>query len=141
MNKLDHVYMQMAHDFSIISKALRKRVGAILVTQQGVILSGVNGTPHGCDNACETVLGDGTLVTKPEVLHAEINAILKSAKEGVSVVNSTIYLTLSPCLPCAAMLIQAGVYRVVYDEEYRCKDGIEYLKKYGMIVEQIERND
>lgn len=126
----DEVYMKMAEAMSTLSKAKRKKVGAVLVTKNGVVLTGCNGTASGSDNACEDSEGN----TKPEVLHAELNCILKAAKEGVSVLDSTLYVTLSPCLQCAAMLVQAGVKQVTYKELYRCTKGIKFLKENGIKV-------
>lgn len=119
----DDVYMKMAEAMSTLSKANRKKVGAVLVTKNGVVLTGCNGTASGSDNTCEDSEGN----TKPEVLHAELNCILKAAKEGVSVLDSTLYVTLSPCLQCAAMLVQAGVKEVRFKELYRCDKGLRYL--------------
>lgn len=137
---LDSTYMGTAILHSKLSKALRKAVGAVLVTPRGVTLTGFNGTPTGLSNQCEEVVWGADeagwdmpeLVTKPEVIHAELNCILKAAKEGVSVEGSTIYVTLSPCIPCAAMLIQAGIKEVVYLEAYRLTDGLDLLKSAGV---------
>ena len=140
--------MQTAEAFAQLSKAQRKKVGAILVTNQGVVIPGVNGTPSGTDNTCEDTVKvygedeDGEyiaykLVTKPEVLHGELNCILKCAKEGVSCLDAVLYTTLSPCLPCSAMLKQAGVKKVFYQEEYRDNSGILYLQNNGVIIERI----
>lgn len=141
--KFDNTYMQMAQSIALHSKAIRKKVGAILVTNHGVVLPGYNGTPAGMDNSCEISKGwsdqDYTeiLVTKPEVIHAELNCILKAAKEGVSVVDSVVYVTLAPCVQCAAMMIQSGVKRVVFGEQYRDNSGILLLKTAGVAVEQL----
>ena len=148
MNQQDLIYMQTAEAFSLLSKAERKKVGAILVTNQGVVIPGVNGTPSGTSNVCEDavkVLDEDKnvpyvsyeLVTKPETIHAELNSILKCAKEGVSCLDAVLYTTLSPCLPCSAMLKQAGVKKVFYREEYRDKSAIQYLINNGVIVEKI----
>lgn len=133
---LDQCYMQTALLHSKLSKAQRAKVGACLVTKQGVCLTGFNGTYSGADNCCEDVV-DGALVSKLEVLHAENNCLLKAAREGVSVLGSTVYITLSPCVACSAMLIQAGVERVVYLEDYRCSKGLQLLKEAGIIVHQL----
>lgn len=141
--KFDNTYMQMARTISVHSKALRKQVGACLVTKHGVVIPAYNGTPSGMDNSCEKIAGydhntkQYVLVTKPEVIHAELNCILKAAKEGVSVVDSVVYVTLSPCVQCAAMMIQSGVKRVVFGEHYRDNSGILLLKTAGVAVEQI----
>jgi dCMP deaminase len=130
------IYMRNAYSFSELSKAIRTKVGAVLVTNNGVVLPGVNGTPSGTDNCCENTTRLG-LVTKPEVIHAELNCILKAAKEGVCVLNSTLFVTLSPCLSCAAMLKQAGVTKVYYSEQYRVLDGVDYLRNNQVHVEQL----
>ena len=141
--KFDSTYMQMAQSIALHSKAVRKKVGAILVTNHGIVLPGYNGTPSGMDNNCEEDKGydeltqSQILVTKPEVIHAELNCILKAAKEGVSVVDSVVYVTLSPCVQCSAMMIQSGVNRIVFGEQYRDNSGILLLKTAGVAVEQL----
>jgi dCMP deaminase len=136
----DDVYMGTALLHAKKSKAVRAKVGAVLVTKTGIIIPGYNGTPSGTDNACEDQVReeDGiVLVTKPEVLHAELNTIMKAAREGVSVLGSTVYVTLSPCLPCSAMLLQAGISRLIYKDKYRDNSGVEYLQKYGIECRQM----
>jgi dCMP deaminase len=138
---LDLAYMNMAYAAAALSKARRRRVGAILVTPSEGRFEGVNGTPSGFDNNCEAEIEDfeptfasgGTppnswasisqkkvirLITKPEVLHAESNAIMKVARSHASSIGGTMYCTLEPCLECAKLIIQAGIVRVVYSEEY-----------------------
>ena len=122
--KLDRCYMNCAVEYSKLSHAKRNKVGAVLVTKSGVVLGGVNGLPKQLGNTLEE---NGA--TKPEVIHAELNCILKAAKEGVSVVGSTLYTTLAPCSSCASMLLAAGVDRVVYKEKYRISSGLEILKE------------
>lgn len=134
MKPIDSVYMQTAILHSGLSKARRKSVGAVLVTNQGVVLTGYNGTPSGYDNSCEDILSDGSLVSKNSVIHAELNCILKAAREGVSVLESTVYVTLSPCVACAAMLAQSGVKKLVYLEEYRDSSGILLLNDCNVEV-------
>lgn len=143
--QLDETYMGTALLHARLSKAKRAQVGAVLVTSQGVTLTGYNGTPTGLSNACEVevrtqVPGQttGTLITKPEVIHAELNCILKAAREGVSCIGATMYVTLSPCVPCAAMMIQAGVKRLVYKEMYRDQGGINLLRDATIDVELYE---
>lgn len=150
--ELDACYMQCAEAHAALSKADRKKVGAVLITNTGIVVPGYNGTPAGTDNTCEHIpfvlpqlLMDGTdtsvqaaPVTKPEVIHAELNCILKAAKEGVSVEGSKIYITLSPCMPCAAMLLQAGVTEVIYKETYRALDGVQYLLDNRVQVRKVE---
>lgn len=132
----DTVYMQVAQANAALSKAVRAKVGAVLVTQHGVILSGYNGTPTGLDNRCEYRDING-LITKPEVVHAELNAVLKAAKEGVSCYGATIYVTLAPCVSCSAMLINAGITRLVYKQKYRDMQGVNLLINAGVIVEEF----
>jgi dCMP deaminase len=144
--ELDDTYMGTAILHSKLSKAMRSKVGACLVTQDGVTLTGYNGTPTGMDNVCETEINHGfnplinnndiELVTKPEVLHAELNCILKAAREGVSCKNATVYVTMSPCVQCAAMMVNIGIKRLVYKEQYRDTAGINLLLKAGINAEQ-----
>ena len=134
----DVVYMKMAMNLASLSYAERKKVGAIIISENDqIIAQGYNGTPHGFNNCCEDKLDNGELVTKDEVLHAESNAIAKCARYCTSTVNSTLYVTLSPCINCAKLIIQAEIKRVVYLEDYRCNDGLNLLRKAGVIVEKI----
>ena len=135
--ELDNCYMSVAFAHAKLSKGIRAKVGAALVTESGVILAGYNGLAPSGSNELEYTTEDGQLITKPEVIHAELNCILKAAKEGVSILDSTIYITLSPCLVCSEMLVAAGVKRVVYYKEYKCTKGIDNLKKHDIIVERI----
>lgn len=139
--KLYKSYMQCALAFSQQSYAVRKKVGAVAVTPQDVMIYSWNGTAIGDDNNCENVLENGELVTKDEVLHAESNIVAKAAREGVTLKGSTVFVTLSPCVACSKMLFQAGVERVVYLEEYRDTSGIEYLRNHKVIVEKMEENN
>jgi len=175
---LDQAYMKMAYAAAELSRAERRKVGAILVTPNEGRFEGVNGTPAGFDNTCEDVeyfaqsssgaitdpkwirencfkLADGRwrtkdgryfktqLVTKPEVLHAESNAIMKVARSHASSVGGTMYCTLAPCLECAKLIIQAGIIRVVYGEEYpypghlgqKRPVGLALLEKAGIVVD------
>lgn len=138
------LYMSVAIGYSKLSKAVRAQVGACLVTEQGVVLGGVNGMPSGGSNECENI-GDYNhliktveLVTKQEVIHAETNAVLKAAREGVSCMNSTVYVTLSPCVQCSAMLINAGIRKLIYKDEYRDTSGVQLLQQHGVIVEKYQ---
>lgn len=137
--QLDETYMGTALLHARLSKAKRAQVGAVLVTSQGVTLTGYNGTPRGLPNECEDTHWDANhgdyLVTKPEVIHSELNCILKAAREGVSCIGATMYVTLSPCVPCAAMMIQAGVKRLVYKDLYRDQGGTDLLQRAGILVE------
>lgn len=143
-SQLDDVYMGTAILHSRLSKAKRAQVGAVLVTNHGVTLTGYNGTPSGLPNECETVHWDSNhelkhLITKPEVIHAELNCIMKAAREGVSCIGATVYVTLSPCVQCSAMLIQAGVKRVVYHQLYRDAFGIALLQDAGVVVQSYDQ--
>ena len=139
--QLDKVYMQNAVNMATLSHAIRKKVGCVLVTPENLQIGAYNGQPSGWDNVCEdthTTEAFEYLVTKNTVIHAELNTILHAARQGVSVKGSTIYISLSPCSACSAMIAQAGIKRVVYKEEYRDVSGINLLKENGIIVEQIK---
>lgn len=130
--------MQVAESFAKLSKCTRAKVGAILVTSNGVLLPGVNGGVAGGSNDCEnTNAVTGELTTKVTTLHAEQNCILKAAREGVSTISSTLYVTLSPCLSCSAQLIAAGVKHVYYSQNYRDTTGIDYLRSNKVYVDRI----
>jgi len=142
--ELDQCYMEVALAHSVLSKAKRKQVGACLVTKTGIIVPGVNGLSSGGSNELEYSEWSGnpndqehTLVTKAQVIHAELSCILKCAKEQVSTLGCKIYVTLSPCLICSEMLIQSGVSEVIYLEEYRDVSGVDNLKNRSIIVRQI----
>ena len=115
--QLDKTYLAMADVWGQLSKARRKKVGCLIVKNGHIISDGYNGTPAGYDNDCEYETRFG-YETKPEVLHAESNALMKLAKSTISSEDSTIYLTMSPCFDCAKLIIQAGVRRVVYGQVY-----------------------
>ena len=132
MEKFDRRYLEMAEIWSRNSYCKRRQVGALLVKDRMIISDGYNGTPSGFENECEE---DG--VTKPYVLHAEANAISKVAKSGNSSLGSTLYVTASPCLECSKLIIQAGIKRVVYRDEYRLTDGIDLLRRAGVEVEKV----
>ena len=110
------------------STCLRRKVGAIIVKNQMIISDGYNGTPAGFENVCEDEQG----LTKPYVLHAEANAITKVARSNNSSDGSTLYVTASPCVECAKLIIQAGIRRVVFNELYRITDGIDLLERAGI---------
>lgn len=162
----DKAYMEMAYAFGKLSYAIRKKVGAVIVSKNDQVISqGFNGTPHGFCNICEEVvtktglqinydnepskfydavnsIQNGnphglSLVTKRIVLHAETNAICKCAKYHNSTEGATLYVTLSPCIDCAKAIAQAEFARVVYGELYRNTEGIDFLKQCGIIVEQV----
>lgn len=134
MEKFDHSYLQMAAIWAQNSYCKRRKVGALIVKDRMIISDGYNGTPSGFENICEDENG----VTKPYVLHAEANAITKVAKSGNSSQGSTLYVTTSPCLECAKLIIQAGIARVVYRDEYRLTDGVDLLRKAGIKVEKVD---
>lgn len=139
--RLDSVYMAMALAVSTLSHCKRSQVGAILEKQGNVISTGYNGTPAGMDNCCEEWDDRGVeMVTKPIVLHAEMNAVIKAAKTGNSVQDSTLYITLAPCIDCAKYLLSSGIQRVVYLQDYRNMSGVELLKQF-IKVEKHEHID
>jgi len=117
--------MNMAKEVATLSYCERHKVGAVLVKDDNVIGFGYNGTPKNMDNNCEE-----NKVTKDEVIHAEMNAILKAARHGYAVSGATLYLTLSPCKECSKLILQSGVKRVIYLQEYRNTEGLELLKKF-----------
>lgn len=120
----------MARVWAQNSYCKRRQVGALIVKDRMIISDGYNGTPCGFENVCEDENG----VTKPYVLHAEANAITKVAQSGNSSKDATLYVTASPCMECAKLIIQSGIKRVVYLDEYRIMDGVELLKKAGIEV-------
>ncbi|MFS1773448.1 dCMP deaminase family protein [Prevotella histicola] len=131
---LDYRYLRMARIWAENSYCQRRQVGALVVKNQMIISDGYNGTPSGFENICEDEAG----VTKPYVLHAEANAITKLARSGNNSEDSTLYVTASPCIECAKLIIQAGIRRVVYGEKYRLTDGIDLLEWAGIEVEYKE---
>jgi len=133
MTKFDQRYLEMAAVWAKNSYCKRRQVGALIVKDRMIISDGYNGTPSGFENVCEDENG----VTKPYVLHAEANAITKVAQSGNSSLGATLYVTASPCVECAKLIIQAGIRRVVYTDEYRLTDGIDLLKRAGIECEQI----
>jgi dCMP deaminase len=132
--KFDRRYLEMAAVWAKNSYCTRRQVGAILVKDRMIISDGYNGTPSGFENVCEDENG----VTKPYVLHAEANAITKVAKSSNSSEGATLYITDSPCMECAKLIIQAGIRRVVYAREYRIVDGVDLLRRAGVEVEKME---
>lgn len=129
--------MKVAQLTAELSYAKRKKVGSVLVKDNRIVSVGFNGTPAGFPNCCEDTLPDGSLVTKPTVVHAEANALFWCAKTEIITEGATMYLTLSPCSTCALGLIQSGIKRVVYLEAYRDTSGIAVLEKAGVKVEQL----
>lgn len=146
--KLKAAFMDVAKRFAELSHARRLQVGAIVVKDDRIISIGYNGMPAGWDNNCEdevvVAVVDGVpqreikeLRTKPEVLHAESNAIAKLARSSESGDGSSIFVTHSPCIECAKMIHQAGIANVFYSQNYRSDAGLEFLKKCGITVEQV----
>lgn len=127
---LDRRYLAMARIWAENSYCQRRKVGALVVKESMIISDGYNGTPRGFENVCE----DENDVSKPYVLHAEANAITKLARSSNNADGSTLYVTASPCIECAKLIIQAGIKRVVYGERYRLTDGIELLKRANIEV-------
>ena len=133
----DRRYLRMAAVWAENSYCKRRQVGALLVKDDMIISDGYNGTPSGFENVCEDADG----VTKPYVLHAEANAITKVAASSNNSRGSTIYVTASPCIECAKLIIQAGVVRVVYSEEYHTDEGVQLLRRAGIAVDYISINE
>lgn len=127
---LDNRYLRMAAIWSENSYCERRKVGALIVKDKMIISDGFNGTPTGFENICE----DENNVSKPYVLHAEANAITKIARSGNNSDGATLYVTDSPCIECAKLIIQAGIKRVLYSREYRLTDGVDLLKRAGIEV-------
>lgn len=155
MTKLDTVFINIAKETSTLSHCVRSKVGAVLVKDGNIVSFAYNGTPSGMDNCCEDKIyiasdvggwididtidetyphtddiGRYKLGTKQHTIHAEMGAILKAAKSGYAVSGSTLYLTLSPCIECSKLILQSGIKKVVYLENYRDTKGIEFLKQF-----------
>jgi len=133
---LDDRYMRMARIWAENSYCRRRKVGALLVKNKMIISDGYNGTPSGFENDCE----DEHNQSKPYVLHAEANAITKVARSHNSSDGATLYVTASPCIECSKLIIQSGIKRVIYGEEYRIMDGVELLKRAGIEVIYLPEN-
>ena len=133
---LDERYMRMARIWAENSYCQRRKVGALLVKNKMIISDGYNGTPSGFENDCE----DENNLSKPYVLHAEANAITKVARSHNSSNGATLYVTASPCIECSKLIIQAGIKRVIFGEEYRIMDGVELLKRAGIEVIYLPEN-
>lgn len=131
--KLDLRYLRMARIWAENSYCKRRQVGALVVKDKMIISDGYNGTPSGFENICEE-----NDITKPYVLHAEANAITKLARSSNNSDGSTLYVTASPCIECAKLIIQAGIKRVVYAEKYRLNDGIQLMERAGIKVEFLD---
>jgi dCMP deaminase len=129
--KYDLAYLNMAREWAKLSHCKRKQVGALIVKNGTIISDGFNGTPSGYPNDCEC-----DDVTHWYVLHAEANAILKCAKWGNSCNESTLYITLSPCKDCAKLILQAGITRVVYLDDYKDSSGLDFLRESGIEIKK-----
>ena len=134
--KWDKAHIATARVYATLSSATRLQVGAVIVKDNRVVSIGYNGMPTGWDNTCE----DENNVTKPEVLHAETNAIAKIASSTESAQDATLYCTHAPCLDCAKLIYQSGIIRVVFDEKYKTDAGLTFLQKCGIIVQKVPRN-
>ena len=133
-SQFDKRYLEMALIWAKNSYCKRRQVGALIVKGRMIISDGYNGTPEGFENVCE----DENNRTKPYVLHAEANAITKVAKSHNSSEGATLYITTSPCLECAKLIIQSGIRRVVFCDNYRKDDGIELLQRAEIEVKYLE---
>jgi len=131
---IDCRYARMALIWAENSYCTRRKVGALVVKENMIISDGYNGTPTGFENVCE----DEDNNSKPYVLHAEANAITKLARSANNCEGATMYVTASPCIECAKLIIQSGIKRVVYTEKYRLTDGIDLLERAGIKVEYLE---
>ena len=138
--KFIDAYMDVAERFGKLSTARRLNVGAIIVKDNRIISIGYNGLPSGWDNNCENTLDNGQLKSKPEVLHAESNAIAKLARSNESGEDSTLFITHSPCLECSKLIYQSGIITVYYKNEYRSQDGLDFLKKSNINVHCVDAN-
>lgn len=147
MDKWDIAHMQVADTYAQLSHARRSKVGAVIVKDNRIISIGYNGMPSGWDNCCENEISDGThigngkektvLKTRPEVIHAESNAITKVAKSSESCEDATMYSTMEPCLDCAKLIYQAGIRKVYYRDTYpKSNGGIEFLTKCKVVVKK-----
>ncbi|MCC7333235.1 MAG: dCMP deaminase family protein [Flavobacteriales bacterium] len=132
--RYDRAYLKMASEWAKLSHCKRKQVGALIVKDRMIISDGYNGTPTGFDNCCEDENGN----THWYVLHAEANAILKVAKSTHNADGATLYITLSPCKECSKLIVQAGIKRVVFYNEYKDQSGVNFLTESGILVEQID---
>jgi len=154
MSKIDHAHMKAAEGYAELSSARRLKVGSIIAKDNRIISIGYNGTPAGWDNNCENEIKEEhnylidmggplytmatiKLETKPEVIHAEMNAIGKLAQSNESGLNATMYITHAPCFDCAKLIHIAGINKVFYRNSYRNTDGIEFLNKCNIEVEKI----
>ena len=135
MDKWDKAHMKTAQVYAELSSATRLKVGCVIVKDNRIISIGYNGMPSGWSNKCETTDEYGNMPkTKPEVLHAETNAIAKVAKSSESAEGATLYTTCAPCLDCAKLIYQAGISRVVYGHGYRDEKGLTFLQQCDIVI-------
>ena len=144
-NRFIDFYLDVAKRVSLLSRAVRLKVGAVIVKDHRILSYGYNGTPTGFDNICEIEIPESIdpdsrtitpaqLVTKPEVIHAEMNAILKVAQSHESTKEAVLFLTHSPCVECAKAILQSGISTLYYSDSYRSSDGLDLLEKAGITV-------
>ena len=142
-NRFIDFYLDVAKRVSLLSRAVRLKVGAVIVKDHRILSYGYNGTPTGFDNVCEIEIPESIdpdsrtitpaqLVTKPEVIHAEMNAILKVAQSHESTKEAVLFLTHSPCVECAKAILQSGISTLYYSDSYRSSDGLDLLEKAGI---------
>jgi dCMP deaminase len=141
MQNENQFYIDLAFNIANASYAERLKVGALIVKDSNIIAFGYNGTPAGFNNTCEVHSEDcsNEIITKPEVLHAESNAIAKCARSANSSDGATIYSTDSPCFECSKLIIQAGIIKVVFGREYRDKSGLKLLSEAGILIFNINQ--
>jgi dCMP deaminase len=140
--KFKQYYMNIAYESANLSHAIKLKVGAVIVTETGVMLTSWNGTPIGWDNVCEDEMdtiqtGNSYLKTKPEVIHAESNCISKLAKSTETGKGAFMFITHAPCIECAKLIYQTGITKVFYTETYRSTAGLEFLEKCGITIEKL----
>ena len=133
--------MRCAEVFADCSTATRLKVGAVLVKDNRILSVGYNGTAPGASNECETVLSDGSSVTRPDVIHAEQNAIYKAARDGQSLLGAAMFVTHAPCIECSKGILASGIRTVYYKQQYRDDTGVQFLKQYGVAVHQGSTDD
>ena len=136
-NRYDYAYLKLALEWSKLSYCSKKKVGSLIVKNNMIISDGYNGTPTGFNNICENNKG----ISHWYVLHAEANAILKTAKSNHNCSGATLYLTLSPCKDCSKLIHQAGIKRLVYIDQYKDTSGLDFLKEAGVTTKQVKKLD
>lgn len=137
LDRYDFAYLRLALEWAKLSHCTRKQVGALIVKENMIISDGYNGSPTGFNNKCEDENGE----THWYVLHAEANAILKTAKSNHNCTNATLYLTLSPCRECSKLIHQSGIKRLVYINQYKDTSGLDFLKEAGVEIREISANN